>query len=392
MPTYDIHALRKHVPLTERVNYLNTGSEGLVARPVEDKVLQLTRLYDEEGFNARHILEEAVEKARTKLASWLNVSADSIAFTDNASHSIAIVTSGLEWRAGDEVLMSEEEHPALLLNLYYLERLGVKVGRFALSPDADEQKRILERMVTRSTKLIAVSHVAALTGMRIPAAAISAFARERGILTLVDGAQAVGEIAVDVAAIGCDFYVSNGHKWLHGPKGTGMLVVRKEALDKVRPLQLGTGAAAYPLPDGTRVVLNETARRYEYATRHLGAFGGLLYALEWIDEIGLEPIIAHARELTDYTKERVRALPGAKLRTPAAWEESSAMVGFSIDQVDGVALREWMRWERNILARRVLEFMGLRVAVAYFTTREELDQFFETIPQWPKWPHARSAG
>jgi hypothetical protein len=65
------------------------------------------------------------------------------------------------------------------------------------------------------------------------------------------------------------------------------------------------------------------------------------------------------------------------------------MVGFSIDDVDGVALREWMRWERNILARRVLEFMGLRVAVAYFTTRAEIDLFFDTIPQWPKWPHAR---
>jgi selenocysteine lyase/cysteine desulfurase len=370
--------------------YLNTGSEGLVARPVEEKVLALTRLYDEEGFNTRHVLEAAVESARTKLASWLNVSADDIAFTDNASHSVAIVAAGLEWKAGDEVLMSEEEHPALLLNFYYLvERFGVKVKRFALSPDGETQRGILEREITSRTKLIATSHVAALTGLRIPAAAIAALGRERGILTLIDGAQAVGEIVVDVSAIGCDFYVSNGHKWIHGPKGTGILVVRKDALDKVRPLQLGTGAAAYPLPDGTRIVLNETARRYEYATRHLGSFGGLLYALEWLEGIGLDRMIAHAEELTDYTKDRVRALPGARLRTPDRWEESSAMVGFSIDDVDGVALREWMRWERNILARRVLEFMGLRVAVAYFTTRAEIDLFFDTIPQWPKWPHAR---
>lgn len=112
--TEELIALRAHVPLTERVVYLNTGSEGLVARPVEEKVLALTRLYDEEGFNTRHILEAAVEKARTKLGAWLNVSADEIAFTDNASHSVAIVASGLDWQPGDEVLMSDEEHPALL--------------------------------------------------------------------------------------------------------------------------------------------------------------------------------------------------------------------------------------------------------------------------------------
>src|SRR6266550_4405003 len=116
MPSYDIAALRRHLPLTERVVYLNTGSEGLVARPVEDQTLELTRLYDEEGFNSRHLLEEATEKARAKVASWLNVSADEVAFTDNASHAIGIIASGLSWEPGDEVLMSDEEHPALLLN------------------------------------------------------------------------------------------------------------------------------------------------------------------------------------------------------------------------------------------------------------------------------------
>lgn len=389
MTRYDIAALRRQIPLTERVVYLNTGSEGLVARPVEDRVVELIRLYDEEGFNSRHLLEEATEKARTKLAQWLRVTADEVAFTDNASHSVAIVASGIDWKPGDEVLMSEEEHPALLLNFYYLQRLGVTVRRFALDPDPAQQLVHLEKAVGPRTRLIATSHVTALTGMRVAVREISAFARSRQIPTLIDGAQAVGEIDVDVAAIGCDFYVSNGHKWLHGPKGTGILVVRQDALDIAQPLQLGTGAAAYPLPDGTKVVLNKTARRFEYATRHLGQFGGLLYALEWLESIGLDAIVDHARELSAYTKERVRALPGAHLLTPDPWEASSAMVGFSIDEVDGVDLREWMRWNRNILARRVLEFMGLRVAVAYFNTRDEIDAFFDTIPEYPKWPHKR---
>ena len=389
MPTYDIAALRRQVPLTERVVYLNTGSEGLVARPVEDKVVELIRLYDEEGFNARHLLEKAVEEARAKLGAWLRVSPDEVAFTDNASHSVAIVSSGLDWRSGDEILMSEEEHPALLLNFYYLQDRGVAVKRFGLHPDPERQLTLLAKEVGPRTRLIAASHVTALTGIRIPVGEICSFARERGILTLIDGAQAVGEIDVNVASIAPDFYVSNGHKWIHGPKGTGILVVRKASLDAVRPLQLGTGAAAYPLPDGTRVVLDKTARRFEYATRHLGSFGGLLYALDWLESIGLANIQDHARELTAYAKERIRALPGARLRTPEAWSESSAMVGFSIDDVDGVDLREWMRWNKSILARRVLEFLGLRVAIAYFTTREELDLFFDTIPEYPKWPHRR---
>jgi len=212
VPRYDIDALRRDVPLTQRVVYLNTGSEGLVARPVEDKVVELIRLYDEEGFNARHILEEATEKARAKLAALLNVRADEIAFTDNASHSVAIVTSGLSWEDGDEVLMSDEEHPALLLNFYYLQERGVRVKRFPLHTDPAELRRAVEAALSPRTKLIALSHVTALTGMRIPVDVVAALGRERGVLTLVDGAQAVGEIAVDVSAIGCDFYVSNGHK------------------------------------------------------------------------------------------------------------------------------------------------------------------------------------
>lgn len=387
---YDIEAARRAVPLTERVVYLNTGSEGLVARPVEDKVIEDTRLYDEEGFNSRHILEEKTETARTRIANLIGVTDDEIGFTDNASHSVAIVASGLPWQEGDEVLMSDEEHPALLLNFYWLEtRFGVKVNRFKLSSDPEVVLADLKAKVTPRTKLIATSQVAALTGTRVPVKEVCDFGREHGVLTLIDGAQAVMSIPVHVPDFNPDFYISNGHKWIHGPKGTGILYVRKDNLDKVLPLQLGTGAAAYPLPNGTEVVLHPSARRYEYATRHNAAFAGLTYALDWLESLGVENIMRHAKELTGYGKERTKALKGARLHTPDPWDESSAMFGFSIDDVDGVDLREWLRWNKNILARRVLEFQGLRVAVAYFTTKEELDLFFDTIPEYPKWPHGR---
>lgn len=385
---YDLEAVRNAVPLVKKVVYLNTGSEGIVARPVEDKVIELTRLYDEEGFNSSHILEQQVEVARTRLAQWLEVDPDELAFTDNASHSVGIIAAGLDWRDGDEVLMSDEEHPALLLNFYYLaERAGVVVRRFKMTADPEALLVELDRLISPRTRLIATSHVGALSGTRVPVQELTRLARERGILTLIDGAQAIGQFSVDVGAIGCDFYVSNGHKWLHGPKGTGLLIVRRERLDDVRPLYLGTGAAAYPLPEGTQIALAPSAKRFEFATRHSAAFGGLPYALDWLEDIGWDNIGAHARQLSDYCKERVRALPGTRLYTPERWEESSAMVGFSIDGVDGVDLREWLRWQKNILARRVLEFLGLRVSIAYFTTQQELDAFFDTIPEYPKWPH-----
>jgi selenocysteine lyase/cysteine desulfurase len=385
-----IAAARAAVPLAERVAYLNAGTEGLVAAPVEDKVIAGTRLYDEEGFNSLHVLEQGVEEARAHLARWLNVDSEEVAFTDNASHSVGIVTAGLSWREGDEVLMSDEEHPALLLNFHYLQdRFGVRVVRFRSTWDEDALTAELRAKVTPRTRMIAISHVAPLTGARIPATAVTRFARDRDILSMIDGAQAVGEFAVDVAAVGADFYISNGHKWLHGPKGTGVLVIRRERLDEVKPMYLGTTAAAYPLPDGTRIVLNASARRYEFATRHLASFAGLTYALDWLEQIGLDAIEAHARDLVAYCKERVRALPGAHLHTPEAWEHSSAMVGFSIDDVDGVDLREWLRWERGIVARRVLEYRGVRLSAAYFNTREEFDRFFDMLPQYPKWPHGR---
>jgi selenocysteine lyase/cysteine desulfurase len=389
---YSAHAIREHIPLLQTINYLNTGTEGLVAHPVEDKVVEMTRLYDEGGFHTLHILEEQTEVARKMLAEWLNVSPDELALTDNASHSVGIVTAGLEWKPGDEVLMSDEEHPALLLNCYNLvERAGVTVKRFTLSHDPEVVLSDLERLATPRTRLIATSHIGALTGTRVPVKQIAAFARERGILSLIDGAQAVAQFPIDVAEIGCDFYVSNGHKWLHGPKGTGLLIIKKERLDEVRPLFFGTTAAAYPLPEGTKVVLNPTAKRYEFATRNFATYVGMIYALEWLNEIGWDNIVANARLLSDYCKERVRQLPGAHLRTPLAWEHSSGLLGFSIDAVDGVDLREWLRWNKNISARRVLEYSGLRLSCAYFNTLEDVDLFFDTVPEYPKWPHGKGS-
>lgn len=382
---FKVEAARKALPILEEYVYLQTGSYGIMAAPVAEKVCEFITQFDTEGWASLHLLQERLVGVREQVARLLGATADEIAFTDNVTHGVNLVFSGLEWEAGDEVIISEEEHPALLFPSYYLaDRVGVQVRRFKVSADPEVVIGDLRRLVTNRTRLIATSHVSCLTGVRLPVRDICNFASERGVLTLLDGAQSVGVFPVDVSAIGCDFYAGNGHKWLNGPKGTGIFFARAERIDELRPIHIGNGIAKYPMPDG-RIVLETNYKRFEYGTRHLGSFLGLGPALDWLESWGLENLEQHRRELTDYVKELVLERPNFRLHTPRSWNESSAMTSFTVKGVDGVDLREWLRWERKILTRRVLEISGLRVSTDYFNTKEDLDLLFRAIPEYPKY-------
>ena len=162
---------------------------------------------------------------------------------------------------------------------HYLQaRGGPKLRVFAIDPDPETTLANIRALLTPRTRIIASSHVSCQTGIRIPAKEVCDLARERSILVFLDGAQAVGQFPVDVKALGCDFYTSNGHKWLHGPKGTGFLYLRRERLDEVRPMQVGAGSFVRPV-ELNNIRLMPSAHRYEYGTRSYGTHAALPAAI-----------------------------------------------------------------------------------------------------------------
>src|SRR5712692_543798 len=330
MQDWDVESVRRQFPQTASVVYLNTGTVGLCPLPVVEALLEQTRAFEGAGQLGWGRAEAAMNEARDRLAARLGVRADDLVLTRNASDGTNMVATGIDWRPGDEVLLSAEEHPSMELPWHYQQQLGrIRLRRFPVFQEPERTLAAVEDALTPRTCLVATSHVFSHSGNRAPAAAIAALCRERGVLLHLDGAQAVGQFPVDLTALGADFYAGNCHKWLLGPKGTGFLYLRPESPAPLRPVHVGAGSAARFTPE-EGLTLHESARRFEYATRDFAKYGALVPLLDWWDARGPDRAQSSMQRLTESLRRRLREIPGLRLHTADAWEHSSAMTTFSL--------------------------------------------------------------
>jgi selenocysteine lyase/cysteine desulfurase len=185
------------------------------------------------------------DKVRGKAASLLGCDADEILLTSSTTDAMTTLSNSIQLREGDRVLLTDKEHEGGEVGWLYRERRdGIHVDRVRLRLEDHDPEDVVRRFraaITRRTKVISVSHVLASTGLRMPIAEIASLARSRGLMCVVDGAQAVGEIDVDVKALGCHAYATSGHKWLMGPKGTGILYVSRDAAPIIEPVRWDLG-------------------------------------------------------------------------------------------------------------------------------------------------------
>lgn len=369
----DIAEIRKHLPALENAVYLNSGTVGIAATPVLDRLLEEIALFEQQGEILYGPMQERMEVARARVAAYLGAGPNELAFTRNATDGINLVAWGLPWNADDEVIVSDEEHPAMTLPWYHLRGAGgPRIKTFRVDANPDTTLRNVKALTTPRTRLIATSHVSCQTGTRLPVRALCALAAERGLLSLVDGAQAVGQFPVDVVELGPDFYVGNGHKWLHGPKGTGFLYVKRSRLDQLRPTHVGAGAFERPLDLGDPRLV-DSARRYEYGTRSYGTYSAMTAALDWFEGLGWGRLERRMQHLAGYVKDGLTAIPGIALLSPTAWEHASALVSFSIEGTDPRVVQSYL-WETGKIRSRIFPDQPiLRISTAYFNTEAELD-------------------
>ncbi len=353
--------------------YLNMGTVGIVAKPVLDKIIEASASLEGGGLATYSKFYPEVEKSRERIAQLLGAQAEEIAFTNNATDGVNLVISSLTWQPDDEVVISNQEHPAMLYPWTYLhQRCSSCLKFFEVDPDPQETLENVRSALTPKTRLIGTSQVSTQTGIRVPVEEICDLARERGILTLIDGAQAVGQFPIDVKKMGCDFYTTNGHKWLCGPKGTGMFYVNKDRIEELLPIHVGAGSeCSFSMERGLE--LKHSARCFEYGTRDIVKYVGLSFALDWLEGLGWNNIEARLKELSLYLKDRVMELSGTTLYTPYEWELSSAMIAFSMEGFNARELSIHLKDEWKIFTRVVDELNGLRISTAYFNTEEEID-------------------
>lgn len=389
MNQYPLETIRSRYAALREVCYLNTGTIGIMSEPVLKRHLDWIGRYERLGHAGEVDARAGYEDARGALARTINAAPNEIALNRNATDGINFVLAGLSLPAGSTLLTTDEEHPAVMFPITHTARRCSGIVRtLSLRGSDDELLSRLRHILREQQVAIAViSHVSCETGRRLPIAEICAICREHGVLTLVDGAQSVGQVPVDVREIGCDFMAGNGHKWLCGPNGTGFLYVQKNRVDSLTPPYVGAGATS---PDFDRNLMppynqsadwtfRDDAQRYEFGTRSWHLFGALDDAIGELEEIGYDAIQRHVASLTDRLKSELTSRPGVHLHTPERWDDSSGLVTFSVDGWEGVELSQRLWNDYQIIQRRVQIPSGVRVSCAHFTSQDDLTRFLGAL-------------
>ena len=376
----DVEAVRARIPALAGSSYLNM-SYGPKPTPVVDEVVRLARLTEMDGTlnpDVQAELWKRYDDAKGGVARLLSADPSEIALTRHVTEGINIVATGMDWRPGDEVIISDEEHPGGSLPWMNLaRRRGVVVRKVRLSYDLDSLLEDLDSLIGPRTRIVSISHVSTRSGFLLPAAEVTEFVHSRGVPIVLDGAHAVGLVPVDVKEIGCDYYSGCGHKWLMASQGTGFLYVNKDRLDELQITWLGAATATLFDLENLDFEAKTDADKFEYGTRDLTVYGGLAVAVDMAQEVGIDEIAARSGDLAARMKRGLADLPGVELMTPMDAMRSTGIVALSVGRMADRDPAKWLWDEHRILVTGSGDWM--RISTPYFALEEEVDRTVELL-------------
>ena len=339
-------SVRGEFPAIAGWHYLDSAATAQKPQAVIDAI---TRGYDRDYatvhrgvYERSAVMTQSYENARSAVASFIGAaSANEIVFTRNATEAINLVAQSLPREGRNRVLLSQLEHHS---NIVPWQLAGYKIDVVPITAEGLIDLDAAERMISDEHRVVAFAHVSNVLGSILDAKRAAEIAHSKGALLLLDGCQAAPRIAVDVAAIGCDFYALSAHK-LYGPTGIGALWGRAELLESMPPYQ--GGGAMIDSVTFERTTFAPPPQRFEAGTPHIVGAIGLHAAIDWVSGIGLHAIHAHETALVNECREALRRLNSVRLFGP---EDSAGIVSFAVEGVhphdigtilddEGVAIR-----------------------------------------------------
>lgn len=361
--------------------YLNTGGLGPSPYPVIETVASATMKLEQTSETGHELINDIRQKA----CGFFNCGQDEIAFTRNATEGMNIIARGLALKKGDEVLLTTHEHPGGAMPWLALANdIGIRVRLFEPGATAAENLQLIESNLSSHTRVLAISHITCTTGLKFPAAEIADLCRRRNIIFVLDGAQVLGMQPVDFHQLGCDFYTASGHKWLCGPKGTGILYIRQAMLDRWRPMQVGAYSDKIYQLEKQIFEYQRSASAVEYGTRNTSVILGLGAALDFLTAIGMEAISARGQALAAYFIQKLLPLQAVKILTPLESSSYGAIVTFQL--ADGRVrnhgkLASAIHVSEKIRLRPVGEhgLNALRASFHLFNNYEQIDRLVEVL-------------
>ncbi|HEX7574239.1 MAG TPA: aminotransferase class V-fold PLP-dependent enzyme [Bacteroidota bacterium] len=377
--------VREQFPLSHERAYLNTGGLGASPYAVIDAVKGKMDELEKTGETGHS--EVLWDEIKRDAGALLGCDAAEIAFTRNTTEGINIVANGLPLRRGDEIILTTQEHVGNAFTWLALSKQeGVVLRLFEPSTVSDaENIDRLTRCITKRTRLISIPHAVTTTGTLMPVAQIARIAAEKKIWFFVDGAQTAGMIPFSLHEIGCDAYATSGHKWLLGPKETGLLYVRREMLDTIRAKFVGAYSGGdFDFLKGT-VAFNPAAQRYEYGTVSVPLRVGLGAAVAFIRKIGIERIWKRDRMLADSLVAGLSGIPEITLLSPVRPESRSAMITIMHRTISHEKLQAHLD-TYNLRTRSVTEggLKALRISFHLYNTPGEVSRILEGLRTAPK--------
>jgi len=373
--------LRKQFLIPEDEVYLNNGTVGSSPAPVLRAIFDsytTTEKMDQADPEDYPIWGYAAwNEFRDPLAAFVGCSRDEIALVRNATEGNSYIANGVDMKPGDEVLMTDQEHPGGEQPWQLkAKRYGVVVKKVTLSKPVKSPADVLSLFndaITPRTRVIFFSHITTATGVVLPAKELSALARSKGILSAVDGAHVPGMMRLNLHDIGCDMYAASPHKWLQSTKGSGFLYVRDEVIDRLWSTVVTEGW------DNQKI----RAERFQrIGSSNVPALCGLRASIKMANDIGMERVEARHRQLADYMLAEMTKR-GAESWTSPDPSLRCAIVTVNVPPIQRAALETWM-WKTQKIRIRGGDPSKLRLSTPYYLQKKDIDRYLAAFDQYKK--------
>lgn len=385
---FDIEQARQETPGCTEVLHFNNAGASLMPQPVLDATINYLQLEAQTGGYEAHKSRKAqINHTYDAAAALIGCTRDEIALMENATRAWDMAFYSIPFQPGDRVLTAMAEYASnYIAYLQIARRTGVIIEPIPDDAYGQVSLAALRNAIDKRVKLISITHIPTSGGLVNPVAEIGKIAREAGILYIVDACQSVGQMPIDVNQIGCDILSTTGRKYLRGPRGTGFLYVRHEALERLDPVFLDLHAAQWVERD--RYEIAPGVQRFETWEKNFAGIVGLGAAIDYAQHWGMENIWHRIKTLSYQLRTRLSPLPGVIVHDRGVTQ--CGIVTFTVEGLDSAEIQQRLAQQQiNVsvtersstlldLSARNLDKM-IRASVHYYNTEEEIERFCTEI-------------
>jgi L-cysteine/cystine lyase len=372
--TSRVETIRAEMPYARNNVFLNAGSFGPIPQRTMNAIHEYMQLEFEAG---RSFQREAETKtsAREAAAAAFTTPVRSVALTRHTTDGMNIGILGLNWEPGDELIITDTEHPGGQYPSYVVaRRFGVQLRRVNLGDGTGDVLGAIEAAITPKTRMIVTSHVTWNTGTVLPVKEIQELANKHDLLLICDAAQSAGSVPVNLGELGIDVYATPGQKWLCGPEGTGATFISDRGIERLFQTVVGGSSMQYGAIEhlGGYVLPQSGANRFEVAGVNQPAIAGYTESVSWIgQELGMDWVVQRIAELGQYAWDKLSAVEGVDIITPKS--QMAGLISFTVDGVEPPALVARLAEDRVII-RNIGYPVCSRLSTSFYNTEEDIDK------------------